>query len=51
MSKLKDYPYDDQLFYIEKFIEYCNKVCTKFEEEKPQIKAESYLLNQIKFID
>ena len=47
MSKLKDYHYEDQLFYINAFIDHCKKICTKYEIEKPTVSAESYLLNQI----
>ena len=50
MSTLKDYSQDDQLFYIEEFIKYCNEVCTKVEEPKspkPNINAEALMMNQI----
>ena len=48
MSKLKDYPYDDQIFYIENFIRECNKLCSKVpKNNKETVSAESYLLNQL----
>ncbi len=50
MSTLKDYSHDDQLFYIEEFIKYCNEVCTKIESKKPSLNADSLMMNQINII-
>lgn len=50
MINLKDFNHQDQLYYIENFINHCNQICDRFlkkEKEKSVISSESLILKQL----
>ena len=47
MTQLKDFNYDDQLYFIEKFIQKCKSTSEKFNIKDKQPINEYNLLNQL----